>query len=33
LVYSCICLYDRPNDYALRELTTSGVAIGATFRF
>jgi hypothetical protein len=25
--------YNLPNDYALRELTTSGVAIGATFRF
>jgi len=25
--------YDLPNDYALRELTNSGAAIGVTFRF
>jgi hypothetical protein len=25
--------YDLPNDYTLRELTNSGVAFGATFRF
>jgi hypothetical protein len=25
--------YDMPNDYTLRELTNSGVAVGATFRF
>jgi hypothetical protein len=25
--------YDLSDDYTLRELTTSGVAIGATFRF